>query len=255
MRSRLDWDAHVSKLRRENAFERFYRMNEATFDCLLRFMTPKLRSGLSTYGNSAILPEIYLHCALRFLAGGTYLDIRDKAEISTASFYRIFWQAACAILDAPELALQLPSVDELPLCAEQFAALSSNAANHPPLFTGCVGAIDGMLQRIRTPDKRDTKAARHYYFGHYSTMGVNCQAMCDHLCRFTYFGVVAPGGANDVRAYQSSLLKDWVDNLPPRFYVVADNAYILSEHLLSPFYGADKRDEHKDSFNFYLSQL
>ena len=87
-------------------------------------------------------------------------------------------------------------------------------------------------------------------------MGVNCQAMCDHLCWFTYFGTVSPGGANDVRAYRSSLIKEWVDNLPPpRYYIIADNAYIVSEHLLTPFYGAEKGDNHKDAFNFYLSPL
>jgi len=83
---------------------------------------------------------------LHFLAGGTYLDIRDKSEISSASFNRIFWKAITALLDTPELALKLPNVDELPFCAQQFALLATNALQHPALFTGCVGAIDGMLQ-------------------------------------------------------------------------------------------------------------
>ena len=43
--------------------------------------------------------------------------------------------------------------------------------------------------------------------------------------------------------------------LPPRKFVVGDNAYICSETLLTPFSGVDKEDPAKDAFNFYLSQL
>lgn len=255
LRNRLCWDQHLSKLRKESgAFETFYRMKENAFDVLLQLICPKLCMDHNRYGNQAILPEIYLHCVIRFLAGGSYLDIRDKAEISTPSFYRIIWKAVDAILEVADLSLNLPESElEHKFAADQFAALSTNKSRHPPLFTGCVGALDGMLQRIRTPDRRDTNTSRNFFSGHYATMGVNCQAMCDHLCRFTYMGSISPGGANDIRAYQSSKIKGWVDRLPSRYYIVADNAYIVSEHLLTPYSGVHKNNEHKDAFNFYLS--
>jgi len=43
--------------------------------------------------------------------------------------------------------------------------------------------------------------------------------------------------------------------LPPRKFVVGDNAYVCSETLLTPFSGVEKEDPEKDAFNFYLSQL
>ena len=43
--------------------------------------------------------------------------------------------------------------------------------------------------------------------------------------------------------------------MPPRRFVVGDNAYVCSETLLTPFSGIEKDDPSKDALNFYLSQL
>ena len=46
-----------------------------------------------------------------------------------------------------------------------------------------------------------------------------------------------------------------VEALPRTRYVVGDNAYTASEHVLVPFAGADKSDPLKDTYNFHLSQV
>ena len=46
-----------------------------------------------------------------------------------------------------------------------------------------------------------------------------------------------------------------IQKLPPRRFVIGDNAYVCSETLLTPFSGREKNDPSKDAFNFYLSQL
>ena len=46
-----------------------------------------------------------------------------------------------------------------------------------------------------------------------------------------------------------------IQKLPPRRFVVGDNAYDCSETLLTPFSGIEKDYPSKDAFNFYLSQL
>ena len=38
-------------------------------------------------------------------------------------------------------------------------------------------------------------------------------------------------------------------------YIIGDNAYVCSEHLLTPFSGDEKKDQQKDAYNFYLSQI
>jgi hypothetical protein len=45
----------------------------------------------------AILPEICLFVCLRFLAGGSYLDIKFFTGISVPSFYQIVWKTIWAI--------------------------------------------------------------------------------------------------------------------------------------------------------------
>jgi len=41
-----------------------------------------------------------------------------------------------------------------------------------------------------------------------------------------------------------------IQKLPPRRFVVGDNAYDCSETLLTPFSGIEKDDPSKDAFNF-----
>ena len=64
-----------------------------------------------------------------------------------------------------------------------------------------------------------------------------------------------PGGLPDITAYRSCKLSDLVEDLPAGFHVIGDNAYMASEHLLTPFCGADARISENDNFNFFLSQL
>ena len=50
-------------------------------------------------------------------------------------------------------------------------------------------------------------------------------------------------------------LQKWVDSLPPGFYVVADNANILSEQMLIPFTGSLRQVPEHSTYNYFLSQL
>jgi DDE superfamily endonuclease len=66
---------------------------------------------------------------------------------------------------------------------------------------------------------------------------------------------VAPGGQNDVAAYRKSTLPDLINNLPISFYIIGDNAYVCSEHVLTPFSGESRKNPTKDTYNYYISQL
>jgi DDE superfamily endonuclease len=122
------------------------------------------------------------------------------------------------------------------------------------LFHGCVGAVDGWQCFIQTPSINDVgHNILQYFNGHYSRYGINVQAMCDGHCRFTLVSVVAPGGQHDVVAYGKSNLPKFVEKLPKSFFVVADNAYMLSPQMLVPFLGTELRvQEMRDVYNFFL---
>ena len=61
----------------------------------------------------------------------------------------------------------------------------------------------------------------------------------------------APGGANDIVAFRKTGHCQMNQKMPPKKFVVGDNAYICSETLLTLFSGFEKEDPAKDASNFY----
>ena len=185
-------------------------------------------------GQFVITTEIALHCLLRYLAGGSYIDIRLSAGISIPSFFRIVHDCIRAILRCDDLSFSFPSTDEeLQKIADGFRALSTQE-----VVDGCVGCVDGLLLKVRTPSSKEAGGnVKAYFSGHYQTYGINIQAACDSKCRFISVCVAAPGGCNDIAAFRKSPLHELVQTLPMGKYIIGDNAYCCSEHLLTPFSG------------------
>ena len=94
-----------------------------------------------------------------------------------------------------------------------------------------------------------------YFSGHYQCYGINVQGICDSKCRFIYLASAAPGGCNDIVAFRRCGLQLMINTLPLGHYIVGDNAYVCSEHLLTPFSGNERYEARKDAYNFYISQL
>ena len=257
VRGRLEWEDHVAQLEKEgpNAFHALYRMDKASFLKLCSLIHPFLQvdQAMSTIrtGKGPITTEITLHCLLRWLGGGSYLDIRLCAGISIATFYRVCYQCVEAILCCAELSYSFPSTaEEFEDAAKGFRECSSNG-----VIDGCVGCVDGLLLQIQTPASNETGNVKAYFSGHYQAYGINVQAACDAQCRFTFASLAAPGGANDIAAFRKTTLHSQVLNLPLGKYLIGDNAYVCSEHFLTPFSGDEKKDPQKDAYNFFLSQI
>ena len=257
VRDRIEWDAHVDTLHTESptAFLQAYRMNLASFNKLCSWLDPFLRvdefmSGVCT-GKDAIVTEIMVHCVFRWLAGGSHLDIRITAGISVPSFYTCIHKCIQAILSCDQLAIHFPtSADEIEESARSFRCLSTEG-----VIDGCVACLDGMLLSIQTPSSAEVGNVMAYFSGHYAEYGINIQAACDSLCRFVYVSVAAPGSTSDVVALRQISLNNLIEDLPLGRYVLADNAYVCSEHLLTPFPGEQRWQPQNDTYNFHLSQL
>jgi hypothetical protein len=123
------------------------------------------------------------------------------------------------------------------------------------VMDGCVGALDGYLMRITAPSHTECGNVTAYFSGHYCTYGVNIQAMCDADCRVTFFSLAAPGKTNDNVAIKKTSLPAWLESLPPGYFIAADCAYSLTEHLVTPYSGPQRFLERNDNFNFFLSLL
>mmetsp|Transcript_457 Transcript_457/g.1290 ORF Transcript_457/g.1290 Transcript_457/m.1290 type:complete len:178 (+) Transcript_457:1529-2062(+) len=140
-------------------------------------------------GHMMILPEIKIYCALRWLAGGSYLDIKANAGTSKTSFYRIVWEVIDSINVCEELALSFPQTeDECYHCAAAFRAIS-----HGEAIVNCISVADGYAVEIETPPAEVVGNVRSFFSGHKQKNCVNMQAACDAFCRFQYIAVAGPG--------------------------------------------------------------
>lgn len=250
---RLMWDRIVETHGSRATFHRHMRMRRESFGKLLSYIRDDLEVShlQASRRGGAILPQLRLYCTIRWLAGGSYSDIYMYVGISKSSFFRIIWQTIDAIVNCPEMKMKFPqSAEECVRAAAEFATISRGGA-----ITNCVGVCDGYLLEIRAPSRDVVGNVRSYFSGHYQRYGVNIQAVSDHLSRFIYFAVAGPGVMGDNIAIQEIDLFDLIHNLPIPFCVIGDAAYQPTEHLVSMYYGANKRTKKYDNFNFYASQL
>jgi DDE superfamily endonuclease len=250
---RMLWDEYVLRFSTHPTFiRRHLRMRIKSFYKLLEYIREGLEVDVAKASSrgGAILPEICLFCTLRWLAGGSYLDIFALTGVSVASFYRVVYRCLRLIIACKELDLKLPRTEEECVeVANGFRSISFNEA-----IMNCIGAIDGYLLRINTPSKKEAGNVKSYYSGHKQSHGINIQAMCDHHSRFLFFSVAAPGSVNDREAVKESGLLEKLEQLPKEFIVIGDAAYEPSERLVPMFFGIKKQQEDCDAFNFYASQ-
>ena len=80
-------------------------------------------------------------------------------------------------------------------------------------------------------------------------------AACDDMCRFTYVSVAAPCGTHDEEALSRTSLRNLIDNLPFGYFLIGDNAFVPSEHLVAILGGRERLFEDNNNFNYYASQL
>jgi hypothetical protein len=197
-----------------------------------------------------IIPEIRLHCLMRYLAGGSYLDICTLVSIPHSTFYYILWKTCDAINDCPDLEFRLPNTTaELEEASAGFEGISVHG-----IMRGCIGAIDGWLLPIQVPPATHVGNVKTYFSGHYQHHGFNIQAIVDHLGRFLFIAVAAPGSQPDVNAFNRTSLHALLMNLPLGYFLLGDNAYKPSEYLVPIFGGADRINVDCDNCNYYMSQ-
>ena len=116
--ARPAWDDHLKTLR-PGEFERRYRMDEKKFHSLLdqcaeqsEFFQEcgpmKRRIHQNCYGCDPIDVRHKLAATLRWLAGGSYLDVRLVHGMSREMLYACVWQTVDAINASPDMQLKFP---------------------------------------------------------------------------------------------------------------------------------------------------
>lgn len=257
-RSRLNWDAFHATWDDTPSFERAIRMTKDSFTKLVDLLKEDLevdRSQAARRGGH-ISPQICVYVTLRWLAGGSYLDIHMHTGISKTALYNARDKTLRAINHCQQLDIKgIPSTKEdCANLAEGFMRKSTGMA-----IKNCVGAVDGYLMRITTPSKKETDNIRSFFSGHYQCYGVNIQGVCDSECRFLHLCITGPGVMHDRAAFAEKIngvsLKEIVEQLPMGYVIVADCAYEASENVTPIYAGNDARNKDYDNWNYYASQL
>jgi hypothetical protein len=103
-------DKYCEKHTSRGSFKIRLRMHKHSFDKLLLYGHQDLlvNETIAKPRGGAIIPELCLYCTLRWLAGGSYLDICDIDGIFQSSFYRVDWKMVRLIARAKELAIRWP---------------------------------------------------------------------------------------------------------------------------------------------------
>ena len=226
-------------------------MSKESFDKLLGYIRHDLmvNETMANQKGGAIIPEMCLFCTLRWLAGGSHLDICDIVGISKSSFYRVVWKTIRSIVQAKALEIRFPtSSQELEQAMKCIASVSKQES-----IQNCVGVVDGCLLRIRVPTVKEAGNVKSFFSGHYQCYGVNIQAVCYHRSRFMFFSFASPGVTADRDAIKHCGLDKLVEALPFGVCLIGDAAYEPSEHMI--FQGQQRENKRNDNFNFYASQL
>jgi DDE superfamily endonuclease len=246
---RLNWAEHCLRSERRGTFHRMYRISPDSFARLAVLLEGAMTANRHDV-RGPIIPKVRLHCVIRYLAGGSYLDICAIAGIHTSTFYYVLWKTCDALNSIEELAFHLPRTpQELANASAGFESISTNGIMH-----GCIGVVDGWLCPIEVPPSRSVGNVTSFFSGHYQRYGLNVQAVTDHLGRFMYMAAAEPGSAPDINAFKRTMLPQILAALPLGYFIIGDCAYPPSEHLVPVFGGTSRLNADNDNCNYYLSQ-
>jgi hypothetical protein len=140
-------------------------MTKESFDKVLGFIREpvEVNETMASMRGGSIVPELCLYCTIRWLAGGSYLDITNVSGISKSSFYQVVWKTVTSICKAGELRLKFPKTDEeMGQAKRGFASKSTSGG-----IDNYVGVIDGYLVRIIAPPKTQVGNVKSFFSGHY----------------------------------------------------------------------------------------
>ena len=233
-------------------FKKFFRMDRETFDILLNLIEDKLTKNKIKAKNSSkypISPVIKLSLALRYLSGGSYLDLAFGFNVAHNHIMAYVWEVLKAI-DSNLNNINFPIDDEEKLrdIEAGFNALSGGC------FKGTVAAGDGVVFRMHKPHKDAVEGDVASFFTRKGYYAYGMQAFVDSSCKFLNISMKMASSTHDSTAYIVSDLANAIQEkrLPHWAHVVLDEAYPNGPQELSPYRGR-KLDPWKDSFNYHLS--
>ncbi|XP_075559184.1 uncharacterized protein LOC142590668 [Dermacentor variabilis] len=237
----------------ENHFKQAFRVSPPTFRYLvescrsvLERQTTRLRKPISVEKRVAV--GLYRLCSSA--EDRTIAHLFGIGRSTVNVLCREFCKAVIDQLEGEWL--HMIRRQELKQHIREFFALSG--------FPQGIGALDGCHFCVSPP--KENAVDYHNYKGWYSIILL---AMVDHMYRFRYINIGAPGRCHDANVYARSRLSTLVEgayfSLPVALIedvevkpiILCDQAFPLTTNLLKPFSNA-LPDTHEAAFNYNLSR-
>jgi len=201
-------------------------------------------------------PSCRMAIALRYLGGGSYLDVCAAFGVHPSAMFRAFWEVVDAVTTTPSLAFDFRLGNRQRRL--DYAGGFQSRRNSP--FGNVVGALDGVAIEQEQPLASDVQCFADYYSreGFYA---LTTQAICDSDFRFRWMSCLSPGFSHDSSAFACTELgRALLDptNVLTRAMtedghrIVADEAYAASKVLAVPWPGCGCSDRWTDSYNIHL---
>ena len=144
-RERMIWGSFLGGLTRPE-FSRMFRMDHATFEFVVERLSPRLQRDFlqSERGGRYISPSLQVGFTIRWLAGGSSLDLRERYGVSRSSFYKLTNECIDAIV------AEFPIEFDLSPAALKARAAEFGLRQHAfmRVFKKVIGCIDGMLIKV-----------------------------------------------------------------------------------------------------------
>ena len=196
-------------------FQRYYRLHPVEFFDLHDKIKADIESDrlFAELSSGSPIPTILkLAATLRFLAGGSYLDIAFGYEVHESSVYVVVWEVLEAINKRIDN-IKFPYGDEVKLRDLEQSFWKFNRG----LFPGTVAAGDGIVFRIWRPPAYAVDGNVTSFFNRKGFYGFGMQGFCDGDCKFVHISMKTCSSTHDSTAYIVSGMSKVIEQglLPP----------------------------------------
>jgi hypothetical protein len=238
----------------DRQYKEMFRVDRSAFDWLVEDLDTFLRRNEVKANNSSgscIPTSTKLAVTLRWLAGGSHIDLCFAWGISKTSFFSergVLWPTIEALNDLlPDISFPMDDTFQLDEMAEGFNKRNNNVMN------GLVLVVDGLIVRTRRPTHREVPDPKSYVHRK-GGFGVLVMAGCDARTKFRSLTAKNTGSTNDNTAWDNSALGDALSQglLPKQYFIGGDEAFTCTDSFVSPWSGRGL-GVWKDSFNYWLS--
>ncbi|XP_020296626.1 protein ANTAGONIST OF LIKE HETEROCHROMATIN PROTEIN 1-like [Pseudomyrmex gracilis] len=223
-------------------FKSHFRMKRSTYNYILNLIKSSLvrsKSGRKTIS----VERQFLIAIWKMATPDSYRSICEKFNVGRATALKAVRRVTKAIVKLAPIFITWPDNNRVEEIITGFAANNG--------FPKVIGAIDGTHINIKAPHISPESYVNRK--GHYS---IQLQAVCDHEQRFLHCLAGHVGSVHDQRVFRLSEIYEYLKD-PTKFpndtHLIGDAAYMLHNHVMTPFRDNGHLTRRQKNFNYCLS--